>query len=148
MESAVPDAAFMAAATKQGWLKVSTDRLPQPDAHRVIQTADSLLIIQPHSVLQVPGKLFEYLQIGRPILAFVPPESPVERILQRSGVRYTCAYTTSSPGELDESILRFLSLDGPDEKPNAWFENEFNAENHAGRVSELIQSIGRQRKRA
>jgi hypothetical protein len=95
--------------------------------------------------LQVPGKLYEYLQIGRPILAYVPPNSPVERILARSGVPYQCVYPSTSPNEFDQAILQFLQFRQPEHAPNDWFESQFNALSHAQKVSDLIQLVHRAR---
>ena len=141
-ESSMPDPAFTSAGERVGWLKLTRAHIPQKEAHEVIQTADGLFLIQPHTVLQVPGKLFEYLQIGRPILAYVPPDSPVERILARSGVPYECAHAGSAPEELDASLFRYINLLGAEGKPNEWFENEFNSEFHARKVANLIASLG------
>ena len=135
----IPDPAFMEKAVARGWLHFDPERIAQEAAHRIIQTADCLLLVQPQSVLQVPAKLYEYLQIGRPILAFVPPDSPVERILEKSGVPYCCVYPSATPSELDDSILEFLQLSSQEVKPSQWFEDEFNAQNHAAKVAQLIQ---------
>ena len=140
--SSMPDPAFTSAGERDGWLKLTRAHIPQSEAHQVIQTADGLFLIQPQTVLQVPGKLFEYLQIGRPILAYVPPNSPVERILARSGVPYECAFAGSSPEELDAALLRYLNLLGNEGTPNDWFENEFNAEAHARKVAHMIGTLG------
>ncbi|MBV8864237.1 MAG: glycosyltransferase [Acidobacteriaceae bacterium] len=138
-EGSIPDPGFMAAASKAGWLKLIPDRVPQQDAHRIVQTSDALLLIQPHTALQVPGKLFDYIQIGRPILAFVPPNSPVERILRNSGVPYHCIYPSFSQHELDESVLQFFQMDSVECRPSPWFEAEFNAQTHAEKLADLIQ---------
>ncbi|HEX4163863.1 MAG TPA: glycosyltransferase [Bryobacteraceae bacterium] len=137
----VPDAAFMEMAAAEGWLRLDSDRVPQQTAHLIIQTANYLLLIQPQTALQVPGKLFEYLQIGRPILALVPPDSPVERILAKSGVPYLCVYPSASDREFDNLIFEFLQLSTHEVKPSQWFEDEFNAEHHAGKVAQLVQQV-------
>lgn len=107
----------------------------------VVRRSDGLLLVQPQSVLQVPGKLFEYLQIGRPILAYVPRNTPIERILQKSGVPFECVYTGSKPEEVDASLERFFSLNGDQQSPNSWFEHEFSAENQSRTLSDLIQKL-------
>ena len=78
--SCLPERAFVQAAEGEGWLKIVPQQIPKAEAQHLAQTSHSLLIVQPHSAIQVPGKLFEYLQIGRPILAFVP-----RRVLYRTG---------------------------------------------------------------
>jgi glycosyltransferase involved in cell wall biosynthesis len=143
VENSVPDPAFNARALSEGWLQIDSERVPQAEAHQMMQTAHALLLIQPQSILQVPGKLFEYLQIGRPILAFVPPDSPVERILSQSGVPYQCVYPALTESELDASILQFFELQASASGPNEWFESQFNAQSHAQKISDLIQLANR-----
>ena len=140
----LPDADFIAQAEREGWLKLETDRVPQKAAHQIIRTADALLLIQWETAsLQVPGKLYEYLQIGRPILAYVPRVSPVERILEKSGVPYRCVYTSLQAPEMDEAVLDFFQLRAPDTAPNAWFESEFGAPQQAAKLAEFIQRARR-----
>ena len=63
-----------------GWLRLHNDYIPRPDAlHIAAQAHYSLLldITGPQDGnFQVPGKLFDQIRIGRPILAFTPPQSP------------------------------------------------------------------------
>src|SRR6185295_12541936 len=93
----LPGADFVLRAENQGWLQIQNEQIPQRDARQICQTSDGLLLLQPHSDVQVPGKLFDYLQIGRPILAFIQPDSPTERILERGGVPYRAVYSNTSP---------------------------------------------------
>ncbi len=145
VEGSIPGPEFMELATKEGWVKLEAERIPQNAARRIIQTADALLLLQPQSAIQVPGKLFEYLQIGRPILAFVPENSSVERILEKSGVPYRCVHSSSTPGELDKGILDFFQLNGVQSCPNEWFESQFNAKAHSEKVAALMEIAHRRR---
>ena len=145
VEDSVPDPAFMAQAEQEGWVKLERNRMPRNEAHRVIQSSHALLLVQPQTSIQVPGKLFEYLQTGRPILAFVPADSPVERILRKSGVPYQCIYPSEDPQQLDQSMLRFFRINGAEAQPSEWFETEFNARGHAEKVGDLIQLANRER---
>jgi glycosyltransferase involved in cell wall biosynthesis len=139
--SSLPDPAFLEAATTEGWLDLIPHHVPQAEAHCIMQSSDGLLLVQPHSTLQVPGKLYEYLQIGRPILAFVPPHSSIERILQKSGIPYACAYSTGDGSALDDAVLRFFMLESATVTPNEWFETEFNAQHHAEKLARLIDEL-------
>lgn len=139
--SSLPGPVFLEAATSAGWLNLVPHHVAQSEAHSIMQSSHGLLLIQPHSTLQVPGKLYEYLQIGRPILAFVPPDSSIERILQKSGVPYICAYSTSDPGAFDDAVFRYFTLDSATVRPNQWFENEFNAQHHAEKLAGLIEGV-------
>ena len=139
--SCLPDAEFICHAKNQGWLELVNEQIPQHEARRVAQTSDGLLLLQPHSSVQVPGKLFDYLQIGRPILAFIQPNSPTERILERSGVAYRCAYPGSTPEMIDNVVASFFDLPSTPVSPSPWFQTEFNAEYQTQMLDALIQSL-------
>lgn len=143
--SSLPDPAFLEAATLAGWLDLVPHNVPQAEAQSIMRNSDGLLLIQPHSTLQVPGKLYEYLQLGQPILAFIPPDSSIERILRKSGVPYACAYSTSATAVLDEAVLRYFMLDSGPVKPSEWFEAQFNAQHHAEKLAGLIDEVHRVR---
>jgi glycosyltransferase involved in cell wall biosynthesis len=58
------------------------------EAMQQIVNADLLLSIGFSAGVQVPGKLFEYLRAGRPILALDRPGGAVARVLARAGGDY------------------------------------------------------------
>ncbi len=132
---------FLDRARNEGWLDLVTERIPQREALQIARSSDSLLLLQPQSTTQVPGKLFEYLQIGRPILAFVQPVSPSERLLKRSGVPHRCVYPDSAPEAIDEVVADFFALPTTAVALNAGFEERFNADNQAQTLHALVQSL-------
>jgi hypothetical protein len=140
-DSAIPSQEFLERSRTEGWLELSTDPVSQQQARQISQTSDGLLLIQPQSDVQVPGKLYEYLQIGRPILAFVMPNSPVERILSQSGVPYRCVYTTSAQQQIDSIIFEFFQLPATPVAASDWFQQNFRAEHQAQTLSSLIQTL-------
>jgi hypothetical protein len=138
---ALPDQEFVDRARAEGWLDLVTERIPQRQARRIAQSSDSLLLLQPQSATQVPGKLFEYLQIGRPILAFVQPDSPSERLLARSGVPYRCVYPGCAPELVDDTVAEFFSLPSEPVAASPWYEEQFNAENQMRQLDAIIRSL-------
>jgi hypothetical protein len=136
----LPDQEFLNRARSEGWLDLVNEQIPQREALQIARSSEGLLLLQPQSTTQVPGKLFEYLQIGRPILAFVQPDSSSERLLQRSGVPYRCVYPGSTPEAIDDAVAGFFDLPSTPVAPNAWFEEQFNAENQT-RMLDSILSI-------
>src|SRR5690606_7651847 len=83
-----------------GWTSRNGTRIPHAEALRITQESDGLLLLQPQSDVQVPAKLFEYIRIGRPILSLAPRNSPVEWILERSGIPHTNLYPDDSAQEI------------------------------------------------
>jgi glycosyltransferase involved in cell wall biosynthesis len=140
-EGMLPDVEFLRRAHAEGWLDLITERIPRREALHAAQSSDSLLLLQPQSATQVPGKLFEYLQIGRPILAFVQRNSPAERLLERSGVPYRCIYPGDSPEAIDETIAGFFDLPSTAVLASPWFDERFNVEHQAHQLDEIVRSL-------
>jgi glycosyltransferase involved in cell wall biosynthesis len=136
----VPGPELMQKAARQGWLELITENVPQSQARAVSASSGATLLIQPRSIVQVPGKLFEYLQIGRPILAYVPPHSPSERILQHSGIPYRCVYAGGDPAVMDQQIAEFFEMPWGDSVPSPWFEDQFNAERQTAALQRILES--------
>ena len=111
------------------------------EAMRLTSQADGLLLLQPQSQIQVPAKLFEYVAIGRPILALVPRDSAVERILSRAGVPYRCIYADDVPEAADRKLLEFLQLDTRPVRFSGWFEQHFNAREQTAELASIIEEI-------
>src|SRR5450759_4752490 len=82
------DAALYMEAERDGWLELRP-AVPKRESQRMMEEADGLMLVQPQSKVQVPGKLFEYICVGRPILALVPQRSAVEQILEQACLLYT-----------------------------------------------------------
>lgn len=140
-DSCLPAPQFLAGARSCGWLKIVAEQRPKSEAQQIAQTSHGLLIVQPYSAVQVPGKLFEYLQIGRPILAYVPRESAIERLLAPSGVPFRFVYPDEAPEVFDHKIAEFLELDATPVQPSAWFEETFNAEAQTAALACIIESV-------
>jgi hypothetical protein len=138
---ALPNQEFLGRARAEGWLELVTDRIPQHEALQIARSSGSLLLLQPQSDIQVPGKLFEYLQIGRPILAFIQPNSPAERLLEQSGVPYRCVYPGSTPEVSDETVGEFFNLPSTVVAASPWFEEHFNAMYQTRTLDAIIRSL-------
>jgi hypothetical protein len=138
---ALPNQEFLGRAQADGWLELVTKQIPQREALQIACSSDGLLLLQPQSITQVPGKLFEYLQIGRAILAFIQPNSPAERLLERSGLPYRCVYPCSTAEAIDETVASFFDLPSTPVAPSPWFEEFFNAENQTRMLDAIIRSL-------
>jgi len=80
-----------------------TEFIPQAEAMKYMEDTDYLLLTMTNEI-SVPGKLFEYMASGKPILAITPPGSEVDRIL-----RETQAGVSAPPGE-PRAIQNMLRL--------------------------------------
>jgi len=121
--------------------------LPRPEALRIMAEADYLLLLDMVGTAgyTVPAKLFEYLRIGRPILAVTPRDSPVEKILAMSGVPYRTIHPDDEPANIDEKVLELLQLPSEPVAPSSWFEETFDGRRQAGVLARLLDTLVRTR---
>jgi hypothetical protein len=136
------DSVLLDEAKREGLLKLVPAVLRQ-EAQRMTAEAHGLLLLQPQSTIQVPAKLYEYICVGRPILALVPRSSAVEEILEKAGVRFVCVYTDDPPEDVDRKLVEFLRLPTQPSQYSDWFRDNFNAEYQAGQLSSIIEAIAR-----
>lgn len=127
-------------AQREGWLEMRA-QLPRKDAQRLLEEADALLLVQPQSDVQVPGKLFEYVCIGRPILALVPRASAIERILHNSGIPHVCIYNDDNAAVADQKLVEFLRLPNTASEASEWFRANFNAEEQTKKLAGVIENV-------
>jgi glycosyltransferase involved in cell wall biosynthesis len=143
--SIMPEAAginqdMYARATAEGWLEMP-GLASREEARRLTLQANGLLLLQPQSGVQVPGKLFEYLCVGRPILALAPKASPIEWILSHSGVPYVCLHPDDPPALADEKLLDYLRLPDVPVPPNDWFIERFDARSQTRQLAAIIDRL-------
>lgn len=137
----MPNRAKAETLVRDGWLRVNTQYVPRPTALQMTEMSDMnlMLDIAPNNTkLQVPSKLFDYVRVGRPILAFTPPDSPTERILAGSGIPHMAISPSAPAQEVDEGLLRFLKLPRTPVASSSWFRETFDARCLAGCVANLI----------
>jgi glycosyltransferase involved in cell wall biosynthesis len=128
------------AATRDGWLELRKP-IPRVEAQRLVAQSAGLLLLQPQTVFQVPAKLFDYISIGRPVLALVPRDSAVEYLLANSGVPYRCIYASDTPAEADRKLLEFLRLPTDPAPFNSWFESNFSAPRQTDQLAAIVQAV-------
>jgi len=93
--------------------------MPQTDALRQMEDTDYLLLTMTNDI-SLPGKLFEYLATGKPILALSPKGGEVDRILRETGAGW-CV----DPGDRAgiQAMLR-MAFDGSHSGPAHFPRNE------------------------
>jgi len=129
-------------AQREHWLELR-GTVPRAEAEAIMQAADVLLLIQPHTTVQVPAKLFEYVCIGRPILAIIPRSSPIETILVNAAVPNACLCPDDPPELSDRKLLELLRLPNTPTPINDWFCGHFNGEIQTQAVAKIIDAASR-----
>lgn len=129
-----------------GVIEATAAVIPEKQARREMAEADYLLLLNladsEHN-LQVPAKLFDYLLIGRPILALTTPGSPADSILARSGIPYVSIYPSDAPGEVDRKVLAFLALPTVPQAANDWFHAQFCAPNQTSALASILNRLAK-----
>lgn len=120
--------------------------LPREEANRRMAEADWLLLLDLNhlgATLQVPAKVFDYVRVERPILAFTSEGSPTQRLLEQSGLRQCCIDPRTPPPEIDRNVADFLtSTEGAGEL-SAEFQTKFEARNQVAQLANLIHEVRR-----
>jgi glycosyltransferase involved in cell wall biosynthesis len=114
------------------------------EAHTLIESADYLLLLDltaGAAGFTVPAKLYEYVLVGRPILAFTEADSPVEKILSRSGILHSLIYKDDSAETVDDRLMSFLQFPSDPKPPSEWFLNEFDGRRQAGKLAHLLDTL-------
>jgi glycosyltransferase involved in cell wall biosynthesis len=135
-----PAVAFL---TERGCLDMTGEVLPRDEARRELSQADQLLLLDLNELgtgVQVPAKLFEYIRVGRPILALTTRASPVERILGKSGVPHVLIYPGEPAEETDRKLLELLALPTESATPSRWFSDQFDATAQTRALADVIAS--------
>lgn len=129
------------ALTRRGVLRYDGLLVPSAEARRVLASCDYPLLLdlnERESGLQVPAKIFEYIRIGRPILAFTATESATRQILEQSGIPHRLVFTGSDAGELDRQVMSLLEVSPEPVRPSAWFEERFNCITQTAALAALL----------
>ncbi len=127
-----------------GLLEYANSLVPRDEALRETADADCLLLLdvnERNTAFQVPSKLLDYIRIGKPILAYTPAASPVDRILARSGIPYVAIAPDTPEAAADEKVREFLNLPLGVSKPSSWFFDNFSATTQARSVAELVRGV-------
>jgi glycosyltransferase involved in cell wall biosynthesis len=85
------------------------DPVPHADCLRRIRQADLLLLLAQHQPLQVPNKLYEYLGVRTPVLAFADKEGETAAMLHAIGGN--SVVTEDSTDEAVDAVVQ-AALDG------------------------------------
>ena len=132
------------AANRPSWFRCDGVEVDKSEADRLAAESDGLILLdvtKSKAALQLPGKIFDYLRIGRPILACTVSGSPADRLLSQSGIPYVCLYPQDSTDEIDRKVLNYLGLPPESTAPSGWFQSNFNAVAQAGKLATLIEDV-------
>jgi glycosyltransferase involved in cell wall biosynthesis len=129
-----------------GVLDLRPVMIPRGEAYRLMAEADGQLLIDLNgygAALQVPAKLFEYMQFGRPVLALTTRKSPSDRILAQSGLEYRSLYLDDREEMVDRKVMQFLNIPTTAVFPRPEVLSQFDACNQVRRLCQDLQRLER-----
>jgi hypothetical protein len=129
---------------RSGVLQFKNTLVPRSDALNETLEADYLLLLdlnEQNASFQVPSKLLDYIRTGKPILAYTPENSPVERILARSGIPHVTIDPRAADTISDQRLLRFLQIPPETHKASSWFEANFSAKALADSTATRLNAL-------
>ena len=116
-------------------------RVPRERSVMAMHAASALLVLQPGTMVSVPGKLYEYLAIGRPIFAIADGETA--DLVRASGIGV--AVSSSDPAAIESGLLELLEMTrGPLAPPS---RELFDGTLRAAETADLLESFVRLRPR-
>ena len=124
-----------------GVLECTGKIVPLQQAREIMTKADFLCALDLNDTgvgIQVPAKIFEYIQVGRPILALTSRNSSTQRILAKSGIRHQCIFPDSNELQIDSDLMSFFNLPTEPQPPSEWFWHTFDARNQTGELAALL----------
>ncbi len=128
----------------RGCLEVNGKTVSPQEATYASATSDYLLLLdlnESNMNVQVPAKIFEYVRIGRPILAFTATNSPVERILSGSEVLFRAISPAAPEEQIDRTVLEFLTLPTEPRDPGPWFTSHFDGIAQTEKLAGILRRI-------
>ncbi len=138
--------AAVARLLEHSWVECHSRRIPQEEARRRTAQAHYLLLcdcIGAEAGVQVPMKLFDYIRIGRPILAITNRGSSVHWILSRSGIPSMYLFEDDSDAEIDEKLVAFFQWPSEPSSPSPWFMRTFDGAEQVGALADLLGNTAR-----
>jgi hypothetical protein len=128
---AIPNADQVRRMESNGHLELVNQYVSREEALRETAESDYLLVLdinKSNSDLQVPCKIYDYLRTGRPVLAFTPANSPLERIIGNSGVAHEILHNRiSSPEQVDAALLRLINTAPAPRTALPWYADTHEA---------------------
>jgi glycosyltransferase involved in cell wall biosynthesis len=120
-------------------------RVPRSEAIEIAADADYLLLLDVavpgERSLQVPSKVFDYARLRRPILTITAQDSPLDRILEKSGLPGARLYWHAPAAEQERKLEAFLNTPAPTGPLSPWFESSFDCVAQTGALADVLDRV-------
>jgi glycosyltransferase involved in cell wall biosynthesis len=117
-------------------------RMPRAQVIDQMAAASCLLVLQPGTTVSIPGKLYEYLAVGRPVLA-LSEEGELSDLVRSSGVGIAVRPADSSAIEAALERVIALERDEPVRRPPAYL---YDGNQSAGEAVDVLGKVAQKRR--
>ena len=135
----IPDARCESLARgleKRGYLRREPP-LPHDVCLREMSRASLLLIMQPHSPMQIPAKTYEYISTGRPILV-IGGEGATANLVENHRLGLCCP---NQVPQIRELLYRLVTGRAKIPMPAEQEVEKFHYRNIVGRVADVLARV-------
>jgi glycosyltransferase involved in cell wall biosynthesis len=116
-----------------------TPYMPHADALGYLASADAaLLIIRKGDLQSLTGKLFEYMMIGRPILACIEPRGDCAELLREAGLSQWLVSPDGAQG-ISKAILALAAAGWP--RPDSAQVEQFSRLKNTERLAGILDRL-------
>lgn len=127
-----------------GILDNGGSHLPQAEARQMMRNCDFLLLVDYYRAggsLQLPAKLFDYLPVGRPILAITTPDSPMHRTLEISGLPNVTLFPADGADVVLEKLTRLLAMPAGPHSLHPKYLTAFDGRNQTAELAQIFDRL-------
>jgi glycosyltransferase involved in cell wall biosynthesis len=110
--------------------------LPRRQVLQEMVDASALLVVQPITKLSIPGKLYEYLAAGRPILALAEPDGDTAALVRR-----TPAGVVVRPDDPDRLLRAITDLVAAGHRRVESDRTLFDGAHHAREIGRILRTV-------
>jgi hypothetical protein len=130
---------------QMGCLEADGQLVSRQQATAEVASSDYLLLLDianlDNAGYAVPAKIFDYVLMGRPILASTPRRSPVTEILTNSGLPHALVHPDESDEEIDRKVMTFLQLPTEPSTPSDWFLSRFDGNRQVEMLAGILDGL-------
>ncbi len=115
------------------------DPIEREQCRAVLAASDLLLLLAQRQPMQIPNKLYDYLSVRRPILAFADDEGDTAGMLRELGGHYIVA--SDDPAAIAETVRAAINGEAPSRLPDDAVLEEWSAGQQMHRFVGLVERI-------
>jgi glycosyltransferase involved in cell wall biosynthesis len=116
--------------------------LPRAEALSFALGSDFLLVVMPSFAKWIPAKMYDYLRIGKPILALVPEDGDAARIVKEAKAGFILSYDSRMMKlQLEKIFEQSKRGDFKDVHPDWEYVKQFEWRKRTERIAKVFDEV-------